>query len=56
MWDRLAHAVGKSKTTVRHYLAVLEEQGLLLRLSSRPLRVKLSQAGNKLLFPSRQTR
>lgn len=50
-WDELAEAVGKSKRKTREYLAGLEEEGLVERISSKPLRVRLSQAGQALLFP-----
>lgn len=49
-WDELAEAVGKSKRKTREDLAALEEDGLVERISSKPLRVRLSQAGRELLL------
>ncbi len=49
-WDELAEAVGKSKRKTREYLAALEEEELVERISSKPLRVRLSQAGRELLL------
>ena len=41
----------KSRNPVRAYLEELEQQKLIERTSSRPLRVRLSEAGKALLFP-----
>lgn len=50
-WDELTQTLEKSRNTVRAYLVELEQQKLIERTSSRPLRVRLSESGQALLFP-----
>ena len=50
-WDELTQMLEKSRNTVRAYLVELEQQKLVERTSSRPLRIRLSEAGKTLLFP-----
>ncbi|MGH1978553.1 Fic family protein [Rothia sp. L_38] len=50
-WSDLAQILGKSRNTVRAYLVEVEQERLVERTSSRPLRVRLSEAGKALLFP-----
>ncbi|MBF0808051.1 Fic family protein [Rothia nasimurium] len=50
-WGDLAQILGKSRNTVRAYLVDVEQERLVERTSSRPLRVRLSEAGKTLLFP-----
>lgn len=50
-WDELTQMLEKSRNTVRAYLEELEQQKLIERTSSRPLRVRLSEVGKALLFP-----
>lgn len=50
-WSDLAQILGKSRNTVRAYLVDVEQERLVERTSSRPLRVRLSEAGKALLFP-----
>lgn len=48
-WDTLTRVSGKSRNTVRSYIEELEKHELIDRVSSRPLRFRLSQAGVALL-------
>lgn len=48
-WDSLTQVLGKSRNTVRAYIEELEKYRLIDRVSSRPLRFRLSQAGLALL-------
>lgn len=48
-WDEMTAAVQKSRNSVRSRLAVLEEMDLVVRTSSRPLRLTLSKQGRELL-------
>lgn len=50
-WDELAYALGFSKNKTREYIATAERGDYLERVSSRPLKLRLSQAGRELLFP-----
>lgn len=50
-WDTLSEVIGKSRSTTRKYITELEERGLAQRVSSRPLRIRLSEKGLALLFP-----
>lgn len=50
-WETLRQLMEKSRNTVRAYIEELEKQELIGRTSSRPLRVRLSPAGQDLLFP-----
>lgn len=50
-WTTLAEVLGRSRNTVRTSIDELETAGLLIRTSSRPLRLRLSDAGREMLFP-----
>lgn len=50
-WDELTQILEKLRNTVRAYLEELEQQKLIERTSSRPLRVWVSESGKALLFP-----
>lgn len=47
--DTLAEVSGRSKSTIRRYVSEVETAGLVERVSSRPLRLRLSRAGLTLL-------
>ncbi|MGV3017689.1 Fic family protein [Rothia sp. 88186D007BW] len=49
-WDTLTKVTEKSRNTVRSYIEELEQEKLIERVSSRPLRVRLSAHGKSLLF------
>ncbi len=55
-WDHLTEALGKSRNTVRTYVAELEKRELIERVSSRPLKVRLTDSGKRLLFPGEEHR
>lgn len=48
-WDTLTKVSGKSRNTVRSYIEELEKHDLIDRVSSRPLRFRLSRSGLTLL-------
>lgn len=49
-WDTLTEVSGRSRSTTRKYIEGLETKGLAERISSRPLCIRLSQAGRSRLF------
>lgn len=55
-WDSLSAAMGKSRNTTRRYIKNLEDDGLIYRTSSKPLKVKLSDTARRLLFPDGESR